>query len=134
TRARYTFRDAMTYSLSRVAAPTHKISTPVAIGSSVPACPIFLIPVPRRTRATMSWLVGPAGLLTFSSPKAVERSAMLNPHRRPGAHRLFQQRDHARHQRLDRLVDRRAGRQPVTAATEQHRHGGCIEARHGAKA
>src|SRR5450830_308390 len=43
-------------------------STPVAIGSSVPACPTLRVPARRRIRATTSWLVQPAGLSTTTSP------------------------------------------------------------------
>src|SRR5512146_1070532 len=42
--------------------------TPVAIGSSVPAWPTRLVCARRRTRATTSWDVIPAGLSTMSRP------------------------------------------------------------------
>src|SRR4051812_27644907 len=43
-------------------------STPVAAGSRVPACPTARVPRRRRSRATTSWLVGPAGLSTTRMP------------------------------------------------------------------
>src|SRR4051794_11983270 len=46
-------------------------STPVAIGSRVPAWPTLRVPASRRTRATTSWEVIPAGLSTTASPESV---------------------------------------------------------------
>src|SRR5436305_15113351 len=43
-------------------------STPVAIGSSVPACPTLRVPMIRRARATTSCDVMPAGLSTIRRP------------------------------------------------------------------
>ncbi len=43
-------------------------STPVAIGSSVPAWPTLRVPNRRRHRPTTSWLVIPAGLSTTTRP------------------------------------------------------------------
>src|SRR3954470_5873625 len=43
-------------------------STPVAIGSSVPACPTLRVPMIRRARATTSCDVMPAGLSTITRP------------------------------------------------------------------
>src|SRR5689334_7849316 len=45
------------------------ISTPVARGSSVPACPTFFILRVRRILATTSWLVIPSALLIFKKPE-----------------------------------------------------------------
>src|SRR5690348_14911164 len=45
------------------------ISTPVARGSSVPACPTFFILRVRRILATTSWLVIPSALLMFKKPE-----------------------------------------------------------------
>ena len=42
-------------------------STPVAIGSSVPAWPTLRVPKMRLQRPTTSWLVMPAGLSTTTS-------------------------------------------------------------------
>src|SRR3954469_6412697 len=58
---------------TRVARPTSTSSRPVANGSSVPAWPT-LTPAPscRRTRATTSCDVTPAGLSTSRTPSALE--------------------------------------------------------------
>ena len=53
---------------ARVREPTPTRSTPVAPGSSVPEWPIRRSPRRRRSRATTSWLVTPAGLSTTTSP------------------------------------------------------------------
>src|SRR6266700_4015487 len=62
-------------------------STPVAIGSSVPAWPIRRVPAMRRIRATTSCDVMPAGLSTITRPEDViadpiprERSSLLAQH------------------------------------------------------
>src|SRR6476469_1583390 len=52
----------------RVALLTPRTSTPVAIGSRVPAWPTLRVPHSRRARPTTSWLVQPAGLSTTSRP------------------------------------------------------------------
>ena len=46
---------------------------PVAIGSSVPACPTFLIPVARLTSATRSCEVRPEGLSRTRNPSTIDR-------------------------------------------------------------
>src|SRR5690606_1822988 len=46
-------------------------STPLASGSSVPAWPTCRVPRRRRTRATMSKLVGPEGLSRMRTPCGV---------------------------------------------------------------
>src|SRR5215468_4450751 len=69
--ARYSFSVRARCPSSRVALPTPTTSTPVASGSSVPACPTRLVPVRRRSFATTSWEVHPAGLSMMSSPSAV---------------------------------------------------------------
>src|SRR2546423_10669932 len=52
----------------RVARPITSGSTPVAIGSSVPRCPTFLVCASRRMRLTTSWDVHPDGLSTTITP------------------------------------------------------------------
>src|SRR5262245_40501919 len=52
----------------RVALPIIRTRRPVAIGSSVPACPIRLSPRARRAVATTSCDVGPSGLSIRSTP------------------------------------------------------------------
>ncbi len=66
--ASYAFRWAARNCARRVARPTTRTSTPVAIGSSVPVWPIDRIRSARRARATTSWDVGPCGLSTTRTP------------------------------------------------------------------
>src|SRR5688572_32186036 len=97
-------------------------STPEASGSSVPAWPIRRVPVRRRRRPTMSWLVGPTGLSRLTTPSigAVELALALiqDP--------------------TDRLVERRlhgaAGCAGVAASAECRRDGDGVGARRGADA
>src|SRR4051795_5276879 len=57
---------------TRVARPARTSSSPVAKGSSVPAWPTFIPrPRPRRTPATMSWEVFPAGLSMRRIPPGI---------------------------------------------------------------
>ena len=51
--------------------PTPITSTPVALGSSVPAWPTRRSPSRRRSMPTTSWLVTPAGLSTTARPWTV---------------------------------------------------------------
>src|SRR5271166_2850055 len=48
--------------------PSTSGKTPVAIGSSVPKCPMDRSPTSRRILATTSWEVHPAGLSTTITP------------------------------------------------------------------
>src|SRR5450759_3431262 len=51
-----------------VARPTSTSNSPVANGSSVPAWPVRMPPNERRTAATTSWEVSPAGLSIKRTP------------------------------------------------------------------
>src|SRR5689334_8489226 len=88
---------------SRVALPSTSGSTPLAAGSSVPVCPIRRSPIARRTRATTSCEVGPAGL------------SMTN---RPSIDRCLDLVDEDLLQGVDRARDAAAGRVLVAAAAE----------------
>ena len=66
--ARYSFECPLTHVRSFVALPTPMTRTPVAMGSSVPPWPTLRVWPRRRTRATTSWLVMPAGLSMTSRP------------------------------------------------------------------
>src|SRR6187397_963766 len=66
--ASYRLRPPVSSSLNRVAAPTRIGRTPDARGSRVPAWPMRRVPVSRRMRPTMSWLVGPTGLSRLTTP------------------------------------------------------------------
>src|SRR5690606_32816172 len=57
------------------ASPSAIGSTPVAFGSSVPACPTLRVPAARRMRRTTSNEVMPCGLLMLMKP----RSAAVSP-------------------------------------------------------
>src|SRR5688572_13606668 len=54
--------------INRVALPNATRSSPVAKGSSVPVWPAFTPPRARRTIATTSWELTPAGLSTSNTP------------------------------------------------------------------
>src|SRR6266550_4550294 len=59
------------YSTRRVAGPMATTSTPVASGSSVPACPALCGLTSRCTRLTTSREVSPVGLSMLSRPNMV---------------------------------------------------------------
>src|SRR5688572_31415161 len=88
-------------------------STPEASGSSVPAWPIRRVPVRRRMRPTMSWLVGPTGLSRLTTPSIGAVELTLGFGEEPRL-RLGQRR-----------VDRAPGRPRMATATEGggDRHG-----------
>ena len=69
--ASYALSVSVRWPSSRVARLTPSTSTPVAIGSSVPAWPTLRVPASRRTRATTSCEVNPAGLSTTTRPDAL---------------------------------------------------------------
>src|SRR5215469_12959917 len=66
----YVLRVSARWPSRRVAFSTPTTSTPVAMGSSVPAWPTRRVPARRRIRATTSCEVSPAGLSTMTSPLA----------------------------------------------------------------
>ncbi len=68
TVASYDLSAAVTKDSRRVAWPMPTTSTPVAIGSRVPAWPTLRVPARRRMRATTSCDVQPAGLSTTTNP------------------------------------------------------------------
>ena len=57
-----------------MARPMTSGSTPVAKGSSVPVWPTFGEPIARRTTATTSCEVGPAGLSMTRTPFMITRA------------------------------------------------------------
>src|SRR3712207_1668762 len=91
---RYRFVLPTTYVSSRVARSTPSTSTPVAIGSSVPPWPTRRVPANRRTRATTSCDVIPAGLSTTTMPPLLtvahlmrsDRGAVPRPPAQPLTH------------------------------------------------
>src|SRR5680860_1471946 len=60
--------------IRRVTRPMATTTTPVAMGSSVPAWPTLRTPVALRTRATTSWLVMPDALSTMRKPSVIRQS------------------------------------------------------------
>src|SRR4051812_39661240 len=68
TVASYAFSVSIRWPSRRVARSMPSTSTPVAIGSSVPAWPTLRVPASRRIRETTSCEVIPAGLSTTTSP------------------------------------------------------------------
>ena len=53
-----------------------RTSTPVAMGSNVPAWPTFFVWKNLRRRPTTSWEVMPAGLSTTTRPEVASASVM----------------------------------------------------------
>ena len=82
--ARYSFSVRARWPSRRVAFSTPTTSTPVAMGSSVPAWPTRRVPARRRIRATTSCEVSPEGLSTMTSPLAVVTGPGRALRRRPG--------------------------------------------------
>src|SRR6478672_7155700 len=77
-------------------------STPVAMGSRVPAWPTFRVPAIRRIRPTTSWLVQPCGLSTITSPESTPPSISapkMPPVRTPSAARMADMPELAAHVR-----------------------------------
>src|SRR5918911_2736929 len=78
TRNRYRLRPAETKCMVLVASPSAIGSTPVASGSSVPACPA-LAPTLRRSFSTTRLEVIPAGLSITSQPFVDARALGASP-------------------------------------------------------
>src|SRR5882672_9721018 len=104
--ATYVFGNFSANSASRVADSNRIGSTPVASGSSVPACPTRCAPVSRLRRLTTVNEVSPAPLSTFSTP--VEKSAR-SARRRGGNDRLLGRREDEAHRLVHRLLYLSAG-------------------------
>src|SRR3954454_22010469 len=118
TVARYALRSPRWYSATRVACPRKTGRTPDANGSSVPPWPTRFVAARRRTRATMSCDVGPAGFATTtipSRPGPSEERAISACERFDEPGRLG---DHARLRLRKRGVDRGAGRSGMPATAE----------------
>src|SRR6266540_1058701 len=64
----YSLSSLMSKSWTFVPRPMVSSNKPVAIGSSVPQCPIFCVPSFRRVSATTSCEVIPSALSTSSTP------------------------------------------------------------------
>src|SRR5699024_16753 len=64
----YSLSISLKYSETLVAFPIHIGSTPVALGSRVPECPIFFIPNNFLKKLTASWEVIPLGLKKLIIP------------------------------------------------------------------
>src|SRR5438477_12285538 len=102
----------MKHGTSLVAAPDRSTSSPVAKGSSVPACPV-LARVRRLSAATSANEEGPAGLSTSATPTGLSARGTM-PRRRD--HELpAQEVDEV----ADRPFRREAGRLTVPAASER---------------
>ncbi len=78
TPASYSLSVALRNEASRVARPITRGRTPVASGSSVPVWPMRLRPSARRTRATTSCDVGPAGLSMTRTPSNPASSIFIH--------------------------------------------------------
>src|SRR5207302_6646934 len=100
------------YRSSRVARPTPSSSTPVAMGSRVPAWPTFFVPRSFRTPSTTSCDVMPAGLKATTSPSGWLTSPAGD---KPRPTVLDRAREVA-HALLERTLRRVPRREPVSAA------------------
>src|ERR1700687_1827056 len=122
-------------SASRVADSKRIGSTPVASGSSVPACPTRWAPVSRRSRLTTVNEVSPAALSTLRIPVGKVgtflRAAVTSALRRGGNDRLLGGRQHHSHCFVHRTLDLRTGGADMTAASERSAQRGGV---HGSTA
>src|SRR5436190_10460064 len=106
----------MSFSESLVPRPRTMMSRPVALGSSVPQWPTFLMRNWRRMASTTSWEVGPLGLSMSRAPSSAVNSCMAGSAR--GVDRRF---DGGHNAALggERAADNTcAGRGGMTAAPE----------------
>src|SRR5437660_6239952 len=110
----------MKHGTSLVAAPDRSTSSPVAKGSSVPACPVRAR-VRRRSAATIANDEGPAGLSTSAIPTGL---------RALGIGTVRDERELAADE-IDDLADRPLRREPggltVAAATDLARDRGDVD-------
>src|SRR6266850_5770964 len=112
-------------SARRVADSNRMGRTPVARGSSVPACPTLCAPVSRRRRLTTVNEVSPAPLSTFRTP--VEKP-VASARLRGGNDRLLGCRKHQLHCLVHRLVDLSTRGADVAATAEDRAHRGGVDA------
>src|SRR5581483_1892127 len=114
---RYRLSSPTRYCASRVDAPSSTSRSPVANGSSVPACPARA-PVRSRSRLTTAKDDGPAGLSARTSPDGL--SAL-------GGMRRDERRADELDDLLDRLRAREAGRLAMAAAPALPRDRGDVD-------
>ena len=114
--ATYSLSWSVRYGMSLVASPSSIGSTPMASGSSVPACPTRSKPSRRRSSATTSNDVTPGGLSTTSTPASLMAGSGSTPAPRR-ARVVHRGQDLARHRR-QRARHRAAGGVGMSAAAE----------------
>src|SRR6266540_6575711 len=112
----YTLSADIIFSESFVPRPSTMMSRPVALGSSVPQWPTFLIWKRRLMASSTSCEVGPAGLSIRSAPSNGSNSCMGLLRRVEG---LFYCGDHPTLNGQRFAAEARAGRGRVSAAAEQ---------------
>src|SRR5205809_187005 len=111
----YTLSADINLSESLVARPSTMMSRPVALGSSVPQWPTFLISKRRRMAPTTSCEVGPTGLSISSAPSSGSNSCMAST---GGVERPLDRGNHTPLNAQGFARDARSGRGRVPAATE----------------
>src|ERR1700693_5251656 len=120
--ATYVLGSRRANSARRVADSKRIGRTPVASGSSVPACPTRCAPVRRRRRLTTANEVSPAALSTLRTP-AGNRGRPAGPTssvvRRGGKNRLLGGSKHHLHGLVHRPLDLRTGSPNVAATSER---------------
>src|ERR1700693_2418268 len=122
--ATYVLGSRRANSARRVADSKRMGNTPVASGSSVPACPTRRAPVRRRRRLTTANEVSPAALSTFKTPAGNGgRSSVVG---RGGKNRLLGRCQHHLHRLVHRALDLGAGGADVAAPPERGTHRGGV--------